>query len=88
MMFLARPWTGIQDQKLPKHVTEGEHLVLNSSCYWKQVNWVQNGSNNYGLTWELSLWVLQLYAGDHGITVIQSGKHEGRISEWFCRIDG
>ena len=59
-------------------VTEGGYFVLNSSCHWQPMEWVQNGSN---VVWFGSLLrVLQLYFGlfevyQEGIAVHHRAKH-------------
>ena len=80
-------------------VTEGGYFVLNSSCHWQPVEWVQSGSN---MVWFgsfdcescscildslKSIQKVLRYTREQSITIVQSGKYKGR-DERFGGIDG
>ena len=82
-----------------KTVTEGEYFVLNSSYHGKPVERGQSGNDKVCigsfdceacsciLDSLKSIQKVLRYPREQGITVVQSGKYEGR-SEGFSGVDG
>ena len=80
-------------------VTEGGYFVLNSSCDWQPMEWVQNGSNmvwfgsfdceSYSCILDSlkSIKKVLRYTREQSITIVQSGKYKGR-DDCFGGIDG
>ena len=85
LVFRSRIWQ--------RTVTEGGYFVLNFSCHWKPVEWVQNGSD---VVWlgsfdcESCSCILDLMKYvqkvKQGITAVLSGKYEG-WNECFCGMN-